>query len=112
MLTPCAGSLMSPSVSSFEPLSPWHVGRVPGGPVASSPAIGEDGIVFIGSDDGRVHAVNGSSGAHVWSTLTQGRVRSSPAILPDGSAVIVGSDDGTYWGGYVVHLNASTDVTR
>lgn len=50
--------------------------------------------MFIGSDDGRVHAVNGSSGAHVWSTLTQGRVRSSPAILPDGSAVIVGSDDG------------------
>ena len=42
----------------FESLSPVRVCRVPGGPIASSPAIGEDGTVFIGSDDGRVHAVN------------------------------------------------------
>jgi len=33
-----------------------------GGSIVSSPAIGADGTVYVGSEDGRVYAVPGSAG--------------------------------------------------
>ena len=60
--------------------------------VSSSPAIGSDGTVYVGSDDGKVYALNGATGAKKWEFLTEGGVSSSPAIGSDGT-VYVGSDD-------------------
>jgi outer membrane protein assembly factor BamB len=58
----------------------------------TSPAIGSDGTVYIGSDDGKVYAMDGKSGAKKWEFKTWGYLKSSPAIGPDGT-VYVGSWD-------------------
>ena len=63
-----------------------------GGHVSSSPAIGADGTVFVGSADGYLYALSPADGSCKWQFLTGGKVRSSPAIGVDGT-VYVGSDD-------------------
>jgi len=63
-----------------------------GGPVDSSPALGADGTVYVGSLDQNVYALDGSTGAREWTFATGGWVTSSPAIGSDGT-VYVGSHD-------------------
>ena len=63
-----------------------------GGEVTSSPAIGADGTVYVGSKDKKIYALNGKSGVKLWEFKTGGAVLSSPAIGSDGT-VYVGSDD-------------------
>ena len=63
-----------------------------GGEVYSSPAIGADGTVYVGSCDGKVYALN-PDGSLKWSYTTGDSVYSSPAIGADGT-VYVGSGDG------------------
>jgi len=58
--------------------------------VYSSPAIGSDGTVYVGSNDNKLYAINGKSGVKLWEFETGGWVTSSPAIGPDGT-VYVGS---------------------
>ena len=58
----------------------------------SSPAIGSDGTVYVGSDDNKLYAINGKSGVKLWEFETGGDVCSSPAIGSDGT-VYVGSYD-------------------
>lgn len=60
--------------------------------VISSPTMGVDGTIYIGSDDGKVYALDGKIGAKKWDYQTGGRVRSTPAVGPDGT-VYVGSYD-------------------
>jgi len=64
-----------------------------GDAVSSSPAIGSDGTVYIGSTDKKLYAINGKSGVKLWEFETGGAVHSSPAIGSDGT-VYVGSGDG------------------
>jgi hypothetical protein len=63
-----------------------------GGVVYSSPAIGSDGTVYVGSWDNKLYAINGTSGVKLWEFETGGNVSSSPAIGSDGT-VYVGSQD-------------------
>ena len=63
-----------------------------GGYVDSSPAIGSDGTVYVGSVKGNLYAINGKSGVKLWEFETESGVRSSPAIGSDGT-VYVGSKD-------------------
>jgi WD40 repeat protein len=63
-----------------------------GDEVWSSPAIGSDGTVYVGSVDKKLYAINGKSGVKLWEFETGDVVRSSPAIGPDGT-VYVGSND-------------------
>ncbi|MBO65993.1 MAG: hypothetical protein CL509_06925, partial [Actinobacteria bacterium] len=63
-----------------------------GDPVSSSPAIGSDGTVYVGSWDHKLYAINGKTGVKLWEFETRFAVVSSPAIGPDGT-VYVGSDD-------------------
>jgi outer membrane protein assembly factor BamB len=63
------------------------------GDVFSSPAIGSDGTVYVGSYDKKLYAINGKSGVKLWEFKTGGAVTSSPAIGSDGT-VYVGSEDG------------------
>ena len=58
----------------------------------SSPAIGSDGTVYVGSNDKKLYAINGKSGVKLWEFETGGSVNSSPAIGSDGT-VYVGSGD-------------------
>ena len=58
----------------------------------SSPAIGSDGTVYVGSLDHKLYAINGKSGVKLWEFETGAfsRAPSSPAIGSDGT-VYVGS---------------------
>ena len=78
-------SLLPPKIGT--PIWEFVVG---GG--VSSPAIGSDGTVYIGSDDKKLYALNGKSGVKLWEFVAGGPVSSSPAIGSDGT-VYVGSDD-------------------
>ena len=49
------------------------------GNVSSSPAVA-DGMVFVGSYDDKLYALNATDGKLVWSYLTGGMVVSSPAV--------------------------------
>jgi outer membrane protein assembly factor BamB len=59
--------------------------------VVSSPSLA-GGVVYFGSDDGRVYAVTAATGRRLWSVETNGPVRSTPAV--DGGVVFVLSYDG------------------
>ena len=60
--------------------------------MSSSPAIGSDGTVYVGSWDHKVYALDGQSAAKKWEFKTGYYVDSSPAIGSDGT-VYVGSGD-------------------
>jgi PGF-pre-PGF domain-containing protein len=68
--------------------------------VESSPAVA-NGIVYVGSDDGNVSALNASTGAQIWNFTTGGEVYSSPAVV-NGTVYVGSFDDKVY------ALNAST----
>ncbi len=50
-----------------------------------------DGVVYVGSGDGSMHAVEATTGARRWRAETGGKVRGGAAL--DGDRVIVGSAD-------------------
>jgi hypothetical protein len=58
--------------------------------VESSPAVA-DGVVYVGSDDNNVYALNASTGITIWTYGTTGLVDSSPAVA--NGVVYVGSND-------------------
>jgi outer membrane protein assembly factor BamB len=60
------------------------------GPVKSSAAI-ENGMVYVGSDDGQVYALDLRHGQKQWAFKTGGPVESSPLLLAEG--LYVGSSD-------------------
>ena len=62
--------------------------RVVGSPVT------QDKIIYFGSDDGNVYAVDVESGRQIWKTTTRGPVPCTPAI--DHGTVYVGSYDGKF----------------
>ncbi len=59
--------------------------------IHSSPVLGTDGTVYVGSDDGHLHAVN-PDGTRRWAYPTGAAIFSSPAVAADGT-IYVGSDD-------------------
>jgi len=91
-------------------LSPTTVGQIDlqwsyatgstGFGVISSPAVA-NGVVYVGSVDDNVYALNATTGAKLWSYTSAGPVQSSPAVA--NGVVYVGSND------YNVYaLNATT----
>jgi outer membrane protein assembly factor BamB len=72
--------------------------------VISSPAF-KEGVVYFGSDDGRIYAVTAATGRQVWMTATGGPVRSTPAVA-DG-VVYATSYDGRLYA-----LDAATGARR
>ena len=65
--------------------------------VSSSPAIGSDGTVYVGSMDNKLYAINGKSGVKLWEFETGGDVwASSPAIGSDGTVYVGSYDDKLY----------------
>ena len=68
--------------------------------VASSPAVA-GGVVYVGSFDNNVYALDARTGAFIWNYTTGDLVASSPAVV--GGVVYVGSMDGN-----VYALNGTT----
>jgi outer membrane protein assembly factor BamB len=60
------------------------------GTVRSSPVV-SNGVVYVGSDDAGLYALNATTGMVIWKTITGAAVRSSPAV--SSGVVYVGSDD-------------------
>jgi len=65
-----------------------------GGTIHSSPAFG-NGTIYVGSNDGRLYALNAEDGVAEWSFPTGGSITSSP-LLSNG-VIYVGSDDGAVY---------------
>jgi outer membrane protein assembly factor BamB len=63
--------------------------------VQSSPAIGSDGTIYVGSDKEDVFAYS-ADGTRKWVFPTRGPVRSSPAVAADGTIYIGSNDSGLY----------------
>jgi len=68
----------------------WDVAL--GGPVRTTPALGRDGALIVGSDDLHVHALDAATGARRWSVRTGGFIHASARIDRDGW-IYVGSED-------------------
>ena len=68
-----------------------------GGWVSSSPAIAEDGTVYIGSDDGSLYAIN-LDGTKKWEFKSKvlTALSSSPTIGSDGTIYVGSGDDNLY----------------
>jgi outer membrane protein assembly factor BamB len=58
---------------------------------AGAPAVGPDGTVYVGCQDGALYAL-AADGNKLWEFRAAGDVDSSPAVAPDGT-VYFGSDD-------------------
>ena len=65
-----------------------------GGVIQSSPAVA-GGMVYFGSRDGKIYAVNAATGAEQWEYQTGSWVDSSPAVV--NNVVYVGSNDGNLY---------------
>ena len=66
------------------------------GEIDSSPAIGPDGTVYIGSDDGALYAVDPETGVEIWKFQTGDPVKTCPAIGPDGTIYFGSTDNYLY----------------
>ena len=64
--------------------------------IRSSPAIGSDGTVYVGSGDNKLYAINGKTGVKIWEFETGDWVDSSPSIGSDGTVYIGASDKNLY----------------
>ena len=93
---PCEKVLNVNNVGNLQLLWSYTAGYT----VVSSPAV-VNGVVFIGSTDGNVYALNAGTGALLWSYTTAYYVVSSPALA--NGVVYIGSHDGNLYA-----LKAST----
>ena len=59
--------------------------------IVSSSAIDQNGVIYVGSGDNHLYAIN-RDGSLEWRYHTEGGVFSSPAIADDGT-IYLGSDD-------------------
>ena len=62
---------------------------------SSSPAIGSDGTIYVGSLDNYLYAIR-PDGSFKWKYMTDGEIRSSPAIGSDGTIYVGSADDYLY----------------
>ncbi len=85
----CLGCLGTAHSSSMPGTLKWAHATNAG--IYSSPAIGADGTIYIGSLDGSIYALN-AEGTLKWSFATGDSIDSSPAIGRDGT-IYIGSGD-------------------
>ena len=85
----------SPRLGPAVPRLKW-IFKTHGTTQYSTPAIGADGTVYLGSDDQSVYAIDGASGTKRWSFATGEKVRASPAIGSDGTVYVRSTDQNVY----------------
>ena len=84
----CAVAQVPPERSSLWAFSTGDI-------VYSSPAIADDGTIYVGSEDNKLYAVN-PNGTQKWAFTTGDWVDSSPAIGVDGTLYVGSWDDKLY----------------
>jgi outer membrane protein assembly factor BamB len=94
----------SPVAGSIVPNNQIKWSYPTGGQVRSSPAV-VDGIVYFGSDDYNVYAINAATGVKIWNFTTGGNVQPSPAVA--NGMVYAGSWDGKL---YALFANNGTET--
>jgi len=72
----------------------WEMPFAAGDDLRSSPALGND-ILYIGSEDGLLYAVNATNGEKLWHFTTGGPINSSPT-LADGIIYVTSHDGKLY----------------
>ncbi len=99
-----SGSIVSAlSISNGEVL--WNYTNV-GYNFGDCPAIGTDGTVYIGSEDYKIYALDGTTGNLKWS-YTTGSSASSPVTVDSNNVLIALSADGN-----VYILDGNTGTTK
>ena len=78
-------------ISFGNPTLHWATPYSSNGPIYSSPAIANDGTVYIGSNDKKLHAIN-ANGTAKWTFTAGDWIDSTPTIGSDG-VIYVGSWD-------------------
>jgi outer membrane protein assembly factor BamB/subtilisin family serine protease len=63
----------------------WTFTAGANGIITASPAVGSDGTVYVGGSDKILYALNGSTGAKLWSFTATSEISSTPAIAADGT---------------------------
>ncbi len=81
------------AVNVSDGVERWQFRIKDGGPLGH-PSV-SDGVIYIGSEGGRVYAVDTSTGAQRWEFQAGGPVRAAPRT--DGGIVYVSSADGTLY---------------
>jgi outer membrane protein assembly factor BamB len=93
LLAACSGqtapAASTPTPAGTGPSPKWTFQT--GAAIWGSAAV-RDGVVYIGSNDHRLYAVDAKTGDERWELATQGEVRSQPTFA--GDAAIFSSDDG------------------
>ena len=89
--------LLSGSVQLLEGQTPGTVkwAFMTSGYIDSSPAVAEDGTIYVGSYDDKLYAIN-PDGTLKWHVSGGDNFRAAPAIAPDGT-VYAPSDDGNLY---------------
>jgi outer membrane protein assembly factor BamB/plastocyanin len=95
------GVLSGPGIETPHGL-PWQFDV--GFPLLSSPTV-VDGVVYVGSLNSEVYALDGYSGPPRWTFKTAGQIFSSPAVA--NGLVYIGSNDGVFYA-----INAETGKER
>lgn len=84
-----------------------------GGGFRDEPTIGADGTVYIGSDDHKLYAINGVTGALKWSFDTGSIILSAPAIGSDGTVYFGSSGEPVnHIGGKFYALDGATGAVK
>ena len=102
-----AGYSTSPAPNTNQTLWTYPVGNW----VRPSPVVA-NGIVYVGSYDDNVYALNAATGVLIWKYQTGGWVSSSPAVA--NGVVYVGSWDGkvyAFGSPQTVYFNADGSIT-
>ena len=87
-----AGSDPGPSQLDLDDSPIWSF--APGGPMVTGPVV-VDGVVYVGSGDGSLYALDAESGELLWSFAAGGPITSIPAVV-DGT-VYVGAYGGSLY---------------
>lgn len=80
---------------NFQPLGKLKWTFPAEGPIDSSPAIYK-GVVYVGSDDFHVYAVDERNGRMLWKTKLGDKVKSSPAVNDE--VLVIGCEDHKVYG--------------
>ena len=75
-------------------------------PFNNAPGVSDE-LLFIGSNDKHLHAINQETGESAWKFRTGARVESAPIVFEDG--VITGSGDGRL---YALNLDTGEEIWR
>jgi outer membrane protein assembly factor BamB len=74
----------------------WHVLLGAGLPLRSAPALGADGTLYVGGDQGALFALDAATGAVKWTYPTGGAITAAPAVGEDGLVYLASTDGWLY----------------